>query len=134
LKLISVYDLPFMQTCKVLYDLLTERTPEQSISHKKMPTFAEHSHFVMNQPYPEWYMIDDGGYVGSIYLTKANEIGISVFNKFQGRGYGKRAVRMLVDKHKGKRLLANINPLNERSIKFFTELGFKHIQQTYELS
>ena len=35
--------------------------------------------------------------------------------------------------NKYPRLLANINPLNERSIKMFESLGFKLIQLTYAI-
>ena len=61
---------------KLLYDLLSERTPEESISHKSMPTYPEHEKFVQSNPYFAWYLIDvDGQFVGSIYLSKQREIG-----------------------------------------------------------
>ena len=37
---------------------------------------------------------------------------------------------MLMDKHPGP-ILANINPQNYASLKFFNRCGFKHIQETF---
>jgi RimJ/RimL family protein N-acetyltransferase len=118
---------------QILYMLLSERTKDQSISHQSMPSFVEHSSFVESNPYLAWYLIyDHAEVVGSIYLTKQREVGISIFNHFQGRGLGKEAIKLLMHRHPGK-FLANINPNNEVSIKFFNKLGFKHIQNTYVL-
>jgi len=117
---------------EILYRLLEERTPEQSISHKKMPTMAEHKAFIASDPYLTWCFIKgEDGIVGSIYLTRQREIGISIFKGFRGYGYGKRAVKILMMRFPGK-LLANINPFNLASIGFFQSLDFKHIQNTYE--
>jgi hypothetical protein len=40
MKLIPISEHP--DAARILYALLAERTPEQSISHKKMPTWEEH--------------------------------------------------------------------------------------------
>lgn len=119
------------QAINILYDLLAERTPEQSISHKGMPTMDEHTAFVRSQPYQAWYMIDvDGDYVGCVYLSKAREIGVSIFEKRRGKGYATQAVEELMRKWPGK-FYANINPANAASIAFFSKLGFQQIQVTY---
>ncbi len=117
---------------RFLYALLSERTPEQSISHKKMPSFPDHETFVMSKPYVAWYMVlADGRPVGSIYLSKDREIGVTIAQADQGRGYGKEAVRLLMTRWPGDRFYANINPENKRSIAFFEGLGFSLVQQTY---
>lgn len=117
-----------------LYGLLKERTPEQSISHKTMPTFHEHCEFVRSDPYYAWYIIhdDDRQIIGTVYLTKGREIGVSIFEHRRGHGFGTEAVLKLMETHPGK-FLANINPKNGPSIRFFEKLGFKHIQNTYEI-
>ena len=131
LNFVSVYALPFSQACHTLYQLLMERLPEQSISHRHMPTYAAHCDFIARKPYREFVFIeDDGDYVGSIYLTEQNEIGIAIFKAHQGCGYGKEAVKWMMERHHGERLLANINPKNERSIKMFEKLGFNLLQIT----
>ena len=116
----------------ILYDLLGERTPEQSISHKGLPTYPEHVDFVESLPYKTWCFIhssDEDDYVGTAYLSKQNEIGIFIFKKYQRNGYGHVAVKALMDANDGP-FLANVNPKNTASIEMFEWLGFKHIQNT----
>jgi len=118
---------------KVLYELLKERTPEQSISHKKMPTFEEHETFINSNPYLVWYFIEhDKVVMGTIYLTNNREIGIFIFKRHQAKGFGKVAVEALMVKHPGK-FLSNISPINKESIQFFEGLGFELVQQTYSV-
>jgi RimJ/RimL family protein N-acetyltransferase len=115
---------------EILYDLLKERTPEMSISHQSMPTFEEHTAFVRSTPYFYWALINvDGDYVGSVYISKTREIGVFVFEKRRGKGYGEQAVRELMQRWPGK-FLANIAPTNPASRRFFEKLGFTHIQDT----
>lgn len=117
-----------------LYDLLKERTPDQSISHRRMPSFADHWLFVFSAPYEAWYILDDGAeWMGSIYLTRQDEIGIHLRQGTRHKGLGSEAITLLMKNHPRKRYLANINPANETSIAFFEKHGFSHIQNTYEL-
>jgi len=127
--------------CGMLYELLKERDPEQSISHKEMPTFDEHKAFVASRPYEAWYLIwvdswsrmEPSKAIGAIYLTKQREIGIGIFKEHKSKGYGTEAVKMLMELHPG-RFLANIAPDNYSSRMFFTEqFGAKLIQNTYQL-
>ena len=118
-----------------LYNLLDERKPVTYISHKKMPTYEEHVNFVKSSPYSKWYIIEvDGKRSGSIYLTKQNEIGIFLNEGLQEKGIGSNALNVLIGKNPDLRYLANINPENKKSIKFFKKLGFTLIQYTYELN
>ena len=62
---------------KFLFELLKERDPKANISHKKMPSYATHVKFIKSKPYTKWYVIlNFKQKVGSIYLSKNNEIGI----------------------------------------------------------
>lgn len=116
-----------------LYELLKERTPDQSISHQAMPTFEQHEAFVQSRPYFLWNVIKESGQpVGSIYLTQNREIGVFIAQYYRGYGYAKEAIRLLQSVSPGE-FLANVNPKNTRSIKLFESLGFKHIQNTYKL-
>ena len=118
-----------------LYNLLDERKPVTYISHKKMPTYEEHVNFVKSSPYSKWYIIEvDGERAGSIYLTKQNEIGIFLNEGLQEKGIGSNALNVLIGKNPDLRYLANINPENKKSIKFFKKLGFTLIQYTYGLN
>jgi RimJ/RimL family protein N-acetyltransferase len=131
-RLTSVYTV--RNAVHILYDLLSERTPDQSISHKTMPTLAQHRTFVRKIPYRYWYLVGtDEHIVGQIYLSQADEIGVFIFREYKGRGYGTAAVKALLDKHKPARVIANINPKNRASARMFKRLGFKLIQHTYGL-
>ena len=129
LKIVSKSDYRF------LYDLLMERNPRANISHKKMPTYNQHVAFVSAKPYSKWYVIlYDTNKAGSIYLTSQNEIGIFIKKSFQSKQLGNIALRKMIQKNPKKRYLANVNPQNKKSVRFFKNNGFKLIQYTFELS
>lgn len=118
---------------KFLYELLKKRDPKSNISHKTMPTYNEHIKFVKSKPYKIWYVIYFGNAkAGSIYLSKQNEIGIFLLKKYQGKNIGQTALRLLMKKNPQKRYLANVNPKNCKSIKFWRKNKFRLIQYTYE--
>ena len=138
---VSIQDIyTFPNHLDILYEILLEREPGQSISHTKMPTREEHKGFVDrihklgHCPYKAWYFIQQAGgeIVGTVYLTNEREIGVTIFKRYHRRGYGKSAVQILMAKHPGE-FLANINPANQKSIEFFEKIGFNHIQNTYKL-
>ena len=120
---------------KFLFDLLKERDSRANISHKKMPTYVEHTKFIKSKPYSKWYIIFKSKQkIGSIYLSKNDEIGIFVSKKFQGKNIGNYTLSELIKKNPRKRFLANVNPKNKKSISFFKNNGFKLIQYTFEKS
>ncbi len=120
--------------CEFLYDLLNERHPSANISHKKMPSFSQHVIFVLSKPYSKWYVIEAlQKNVGSIYLTENDEIGIFIKTDFHGKGIATCAMNQLMKKNPRSRYLANVNPKNKKSIKFFKNHEFNLIQYTYEL-
>jgi RimJ/RimL family protein N-acetyltransferase len=139
LKLVDVYtELAKTRVAtKFLYELLKERETHQNISHGEMPSFEEHVRFVDSHPYREWFVIFDEwgnvemGPIGAIYLSKQNEIGIFIAKEYQGKGHGKTAICLLMNRHPGECFFANINPLNARSIDVFEGLGFELKQLTY---
>jgi RimJ/RimL family protein N-acetyltransferase len=131
MKLLSAYDHP--DAVDLLWHLLREREAYQSISHKRMPTPAEHKAFITRRPYPQWYLIDCGDLVGATYLTDRREVGIAILRKFRGSAYGRTALLELLRLHPGP-MLANINPANRSSLDMFRDLGFAHVQNTLALS
>lgn len=119
---------------KFLYKLLEKRDPIANISHKKMPSYEEHVQFVLSKPYSVWYVIiANNERVGSIYLSKQDEIGILLTSDMTGKGVGKIALVQLMRKNPRKRYLANVSPKNKKSMEFFEKNGFRFIQYTYEL-
>ena len=118
---------------KFLFDLLKERDPRVNISHRKMPTYSQHTKFIKSKPYSKWYIIlKSKQKIGSIYLSKNDEIGIFLSKKFQGKNVGSFALNELIKKNPRKRFLANVNPKNKKSISFFKNNNFKLIQYTFE--
>jgi len=100
---------------KFLFDLLDQRDPHANISHKKMPSYDEHIIFIKSKPYTKWYIIlKSKEKVGSIYLSKQNEIGIFLLRNFQRKNIGNSALTQLIKKNPRKRFLANINPKNKK--------------------
>ncbi len=130
MELIDVYQEPLAGI--TLWRLLIERDDTVNISHKEMPSYKDHLEFIDSTPYPYWYLMWDVDFVGSIYLTEQREIGVFIFKDHFGKAYAAHAVDELMSLHPG-RFLANINPKNESSIHLFEKLGFRHIQNTYEL-
>lgn len=123
------------QDALFLYNLLKERNPDANISHKKMPTYSEHVKFLNSSPYDKWYVIKlKNKKVGSIYLTRQNEIGIFLKKKMQGKNMAKKSLQILMSTNPKKRYLANVSPKNKKSIRFFKNNGFKLIQYTYEFN
>lgn len=126
----------------ITFELLAERTSEQSISHKTMPTRQEHEQFMLYHPYRQWWIIlnEQNAAVGAILATRNNEIGIAILARYQRQGYARQAIQMLIDTIqpfppvaglRGAGWLANCNPANEVSIKLFAEFGFTLKQHTY---
>ena len=63
------------------YRLLKLRT--SSISHKKIPAFAEHKKFVANHPYRFWFLVKaQEEYIGAVYLKHDNSIGLNITDDF----------------------------------------------------
>lgn len=117
-----------------LFNLLKERDLKTNISHKQMPTYSEHVKFVKSRPYSKWYIIKKSKLkIGSIYLSKNDEIGIFLKKTYHGKGFGNEALKLLIKKNPRSRYLANVNPKNLFSAKFFKKNDFKLIQYTYEL-
>jgi RimJ/RimL family protein N-acetyltransferase len=119
---------------RFLYELLSEREPSVNISHRKMPTYKNHVKFVLSKPYSKWYIIKYGlESIGSVYLSKLNEIGIHIKKEYQYKKFEDDVLKMLLQKNQRSRYIVNISPKNLRAIRFFKKKGFKLIQYSFEL-
>lgn len=120
---------------RFLYELLTERSTNENISHKSIPNFKQHVKFVESKPYTNWYVIyQNGQKCGSIYLSRQNEIGIWLKKEFDSRQAKKDAIKLIINKNPRSRYLININPKNTKMKNFLQKNKFKLIQHTYELN
>ena len=128
LKLVTENDALF------LYELLKNKDPNANISHKKMPSYDEHVEFVISKPYTNWYIIEyDKKNVGSIYLSKQDEIGISINNDYEYDQIVKPALKLLMKLNQRKRYLANTSPKDVRSQEFLLKNGFTGLEYVYEM-
>ena len=118
---------------KFLYELLLQRKKIVNISHKKMPTYEEHVKFIESEPYSKWYIIQiDAKKIGSIYLTKENEIGIHFFTQYEESERFQNVIKEFFLKEPQDRFFMNVSPKNEQYIDLAKKLGFHLVQHTYE--
>ena len=130
----------------ILYSHLEQRTPEQNISHKTMPTWEQHCTFVNSRPHAAWWLIYDRieaegdpegtcEYVciGQAYFTRAREIGIAIGDAYQRQGYAGEIIAKIIEMVPRGPVFANVSPRNIASQKLFENLGFGVVQWTYRL-
>ena len=128
LKQVAENDMPF------LYELLKNKDPNANISHKKMPTYDEHIKFVLSKPYTNWYVIEyDEKNAGAIYLSKRDEIGISISNDYEYEQIAKTAIKLLIELNPRKRYLVNVSPKYIRTQEFLLKNGFSGLEYVYEM-
>ena len=117
-----------------LYEILSERSSIENISHKEMPSYRKHVKFVLSKPYKKWYIIYyKKQKFGSIYLTNLNEIGIHFKKVPISDSLITKSIELLINKNPGKRFLINVSPNNKKFIKIIKNKRLKLIQHTYEL-
>ena len=138
--------------CEILYSLLGKRPDVARVSSRGgMPTFEEHCDFVKNHPYADWCLIDpfvghvdnlsgEPVFVGSVFLSQparpsvvGDELSVDIFKEYEGRGYARSALEMMMARHGPRRYVANIATTNYASMALFQKLGFTQCQVTFEL-
>ena len=64
------------------HQLLAEREPHENISHREVPTWADHCAFMQSRPHAAWYWFaSEGEPAGCVYLSRQREIGVGVLKK-----------------------------------------------------
>ena len=117
-----------------LFHLLQKRDSKVNISHKKMPTYNQHIKFLKSKPYSKWYIIIlEKQKIGSIYLSKQNEIGIFLMKSWDVDDIRLESLITLMKKNPRKRYLANVNPNNKKLISFWKKNNFSLVSYSYEL-
>ena len=121
-----------------LYGLL--KMKDYSISHKKMPSRAEHELFMKSNPYRAWYIIEqDKVFLGSIYLLE-NNIGITL--RKSDPAVLKASINEFLEGHfplepipsiRPSNFTFNVNPCNKELIKVLKSLGASKVQESYSL-
>ncbi len=125
---------------KTLYELLSDR--HHKISHAAMPSFDDHSDFVLKNPYRFWFLIKlNGAYVGNFYVTDENMIGINIadnaiaaclnpiFDKIAADIPPQPAIKSV----RAGRFCINVPPSNTRLIAALEAAHFPLVQTTFGL-
>lgn len=124
----------------VAYQLLLERPAEADISHSILPTPDEYTAFVKSHPYRVWFVIETDAVVGTIYLTRQNEIGIAILNGQQRKGYAEEAVKRIIEAWpplpgkvavRNSGYVAHVASANMPSLALFSKIGAKVVSVTY---
>ena len=120
----------------ILWQLLLERPAIANISNEPgTVTLESHRNHVLYHPHREWCLIKVAhAWVGAIYITHHNELGIGILQHCQRQGYARRAIDMMMDRHPAKYYLANVAPGNypsHRMWKSFTHHAI--IQLSYRI-
>ena len=111
---------------KFLYELLQNKKNIQNISHNKMPTYEEHVKFILQEPYTNWYIITSVfGKIGAVYLSKNNEIGINIFEKYDSYLIKEAVFQQVIEKNSSKTFSVNINPKNHQMKDFLEKFNFR---------
>ena len=121
---------------EVLWDLLRERPDYANISHDGKPERNRHVSFVLAHPYREWTLImAENQWVGAIYITHQNEIGIGILKKYQRKGYARQAIDLMMQRHPRPYYLANVAPGNHPSHRLWESFPDHAICQiTYRIT
>lgn len=134
------------EAIEILWQLLVERPDYANISHDGKPDRNRHVSFVMAHPYREWALIlaetePSGpglawhGWVGAIYITHQNEIGIAILERCQRKGYARQAIDLMMQRHPRDYYLANVAPANHPSHKLWESFdNHAIVQLTYRIT
>lgn len=118
----------------LLYRLLAERRPHESIAHARMPSYDEHCAFMARKPYEAWYIVNNlMDPVGSVYLTKDRAIGVAILRAHHRKGHAKAAVEALIERHPGP-IVAHVNAANVASRSLWERLGWQLNEVKYQKS
>lgn len=122
-----------------LYRLLELR--RFGLSHHAMPEFEKHRAFVEHHPYRNWYFVDcEHECVGSVYLTKTNNIGINMLDGYSH--HIAEALQELMKRHKPLPAIAsvrsscfvvNVSPQDKDLIEALEQVHGTLLQHTYLL-
>lgn len=121
---------------EVLWDLLVERPAYANISHNAKMDRNRHVAFVTAHPYREWCLIMvDNKWVGSVYITHQNELGIFILKAHHRKGYARQAIDMMMQRHPRDYYLANVAPGNHPSHRLWESFENHAICQiTYRIT
>lgn len=130
--------IPNANQIKVLYNQLKHRV--FNISHKHMPSFAEHELFVKNHPYREWLIFNERNKpIGNVYIQYNNSIGLNCdsnltshqIEKILNAVYASFTPLPAIPSVRNGEFFLNIASANLDLQKILDALGFIEIEKTF---
>lgn len=131
-----------IQECKsdaveVLWQLMLERPAFANISHDGKADRSRHLQHVLYHPHREWCLIADADtskWVGGIYITHRDEIGIGILSEHQRKGFARQAIEAMMQRHRKDCYYANVAPGNHPSHRMWESFANHAIVQvTYRI-
>lgn len=125
----------------ILFDFLKKRN--HKISHAQMPNYDEHRSFVKNNPYVAWYLVKSNeSYMGSVYITDQNTIGINIMEEFMPEAISPIISEITKTHHplpeiksiRAPKFSVNVSPGNLKLINALQSHGCKLVQLTYTIN
>jgi len=119
----------------ILYDMLKEfrEIPYACIHERPLPPYDDSKKYVSkflyengNHELDKWYMVIDSEnkVLGSVNLSKKNYISYQILIPFQGNGFGKKSVELLIEQNPRDRYFISVHNKNEISQNLSKKLGF----------
>ena len=124
----------------ILYELLAKR--DYGISHKNLPSMAQHQDFVVNHPYRSWYLIwQNKSCIGNLYISPQNTVGLHLDPKESTEfledilSYVRANYAPLpeVKSIRSRGFVIHVAPENTALIQALDRLGKKIIQLSYAI-
>jgi len=113
------------EDAKFLYEMLKERDSIINVTHKKLPSFAQHLQYIKSQPYDAWYIIlVESKKVGHIEIFSDDRIGWFLKKEFKGFGFVIPAFEELKKLHKREKYIGKVNPKNFEAQNLLIKLKF----------
>jgi hypothetical protein len=117
-------------TMDILYSLFEPAKPERGIRADRLPKREHYEAWVRSRPYKHWFIVteDQDGteeFIGQVYLTKSNHIGLGLLNRERHKRLGGWMVQWLIEHHRKGPFFALIDPNDEVMNKAFIDLGGK---------
>jgi len=96
-----------------------------SVTFLSLPSFDEFKKSYFKNDFMRYIIFNHNlEKLGFVVITNDDEIGYFVDKKFQNKGYGSKAVSMLIQLHPRPRYFATVHNENHSSIKLISKLGF----------
>ena len=123
----------------ILFNLLKNRT--YNISHSILPSYKDHTEFVLNHPYKVWYLVFyNSNAIGTFYINYDNSIGLNlgiqnieliefIINYIRIEFKPEPAISSLVPSY----FYFNISKSNLELQKIFNKLNINSFQVSYKI-